>query len=81
MKYPEGWAQRGRDGVMFRDKNNIVRIVIVPGAALTTPAVQAELSTPGGAHHAGPADHGLRAPALKVVYTTESAPTRSRASG
>src|SRR5690242_924947 len=29
MKYPEGWAQQGAGGkVVFRDKNNIVRIVV-----------------------------------------------------
>ncbi len=34
MKYPEGWAQRGPARVVvFRDKNNIVRIVVGAGAA------------------------------------------------
>src|SRR5438874_1864095 len=29
MKYPEGWAQRGARGALtFRDKNNIVRVVV-----------------------------------------------------
>src|SRR6185503_18133625 len=36
MKYPEGWAQRGSGkGVVFRDKNNIVRVVVGPGVAPT----------------------------------------------
>src|SRR6478609_646218 len=41
MKYPEGWAQRAAGGnVTFRDKNNIVRIVVAPGAAPTKASVQ-----------------------------------------
>src|SRR5439155_27297188 len=36
MKYPEGWAQQGSgDRVTFRDKNNIVRIVVASGSAPT----------------------------------------------
>ena len=74
MKYPEGWAQQGSGGnVVFRDKNNIVRIVIGAGAAPTKAAIAREL-------------HGVRVvaasqaitlsgkPAFKVVYSTQSAP-------
>ena len=74
MKYPEGWAQQGAAGrVVFRDKNNIVRIVVGSGSAPTASAVRKEL-------------HGVRlmsvpqpirlssGSALKVVYSTESAP-------
>src|SRR5207245_2172700 len=46
MKYPEGWAQTGTgDSVTFRDKNNIVRIVIRHGSAPSTAAVARELRT------------------------------------
>src|SRR5256885_6835524 len=44
MKYPEGWAQRGSGNrVTFRDKNNIVRIVLSVGAAPTISSVQADV--------------------------------------
>ena len=44
MKYPEGWAQQGSgDHVTFRDKNNIVRIVVGPGGAAT----KADVHLPG----------------------------------
>jgi hypothetical protein len=76
MKYPEGWAQQGSGpAVTFRDKNNIVRIVITKGPvsvasvrrglkALTSITVtgQPQPLTIGGA------------PAVKAVYTTRSAP-------
>jgi hypothetical protein len=60
MKYPEGWAQQGAGGhVTIRDKNNIVRIVVSPGAKPSVPgAQQVTISS---------------APALKVVYRTRSA--------
>src|SRR2546427_13032624 len=36
MKYPEGWAQQGAGKrVTFRDKNNIVRVVVATGGPLT----------------------------------------------
>src|SRR5205823_4159242 len=36
MKYPEGWAQQGAgDSVVFRDKNNVVRVVVAAGASPT----------------------------------------------
>src|SRR6478752_2102217 len=32
MSYPEGWARQGANRtVLFRDKNNLVRIVVEPG--------------------------------------------------
>jgi hypothetical protein len=44
MKYPEGWAQRGSgDAVVFRDKNNIVRIVVAAAPAPTKALVGREL--------------------------------------
>ena len=43
MKYPEGWAQLGSGGrVVFRDKNNIVRVVVGKGPAPTRASVQSE---------------------------------------
>ena len=74
MKYPEGWAQQGAGNhITFRDKNNIVRIVVAAGAAPTLSSVKSDVA-------------GLRvtavqhvtissAPAFKVVYSTESAPS------
>ena len=77
MKYPEGWAQRGSGrAVVFRDKNNIVRVVIGSGTAPTKASVAAELRRLKGARLAGsPQPIGLPAGrAVKVVYSTESAP-------
>ena len=52
MKYPEGWAQqRVRHELTFRDKNNIVRVVVAHGrraddgvGARTSPACRASTS-------------------------------------
>jgi hypothetical protein len=74
MKYPEGWAQRGSGkGVVFRDKNNIVRVVVGPGVAPTKATVERGLSRV----HVVAAPQKISVsgnPALKVVYSTESAP-------
>ncbi|HEY5295241.1 MAG TPA: PsbP-related protein [Gaiellaceae bacterium] len=77
MKYPEGWAQQGAgDRVVFRDKNNIVRIVVGRGAAPTKAGVRAEVKSLTGVHvERAPQTVTLSgAPALKIVYSTESAP-------
>jgi hypothetical protein len=77
MKYPEGWAQRGTgDAVVFRDKNNVVRIVVGSGSAPTAASVRTELRRLGGVRVlAAPQPVRLTTrPALKVVYSTESAP-------
>jgi hypothetical protein len=77
MKFPEGWAQSGKgDNVTFRDKNNIVRIVIVAGAAPTVASVQKELASLKGAQATGtPTTLKLGGlPAVKVTYKTTSAP-------
>jgi hypothetical protein len=77
MKFPEGWTQSGSgDNVTFRDKNNIVRIVIVPGAAPTVASVQKEISSLKGATATGsPTTLKLNgSPAVKVTYKTISAP-------
>jgi hypothetical protein len=77
MKFPEGWAQSGKgDNVTFRDKNNIVRIVIVAGAAPTVASVQKEIASLKGARATGkPTTLKLGGrPAVKVTYETTSAP-------
>jgi hypothetical protein len=77
IKFPEGWAQSGDgDKVTFRDKNNIVRIVIVAGAAPTVASVRKEITNLKGAQSAG-APTTLRldgVPAVKAPYKTISAP-------
>ena len=77
MKYPEGWAQQGSGKrVSFRDKNNIVRIVVSSGAAPTKASVQADVGGLTGAHpQSGPQAMALlHANTYKVVYSTESPP-------
>jgi hypothetical protein len=76
MKYPEGWAQAGSGArLTFRDKNNIVRVVVVKHGPATTAAIRAEVAALRGAHvQTGPARLMISgAPAFKVVYTTQSA--------
>src|SRR3954454_25173005 len=71
MKYPEGWVQGGSGArVTFRDKNNIVRVVVSTGAAPTSAGVRAELRGLAGAHvQSGPRRLTISgAPAFKVVY-------------
>jgi hypothetical protein len=77
IKYPEGWAQQGSGkSVVFRDKNNIVRVVVAPGGRPTAREVGAELGRLKGVTASErPKSITLSgAPALKVVYRTESAP-------
>jgi hypothetical protein len=77
MKYPEGWAQQGAGmRVIFRDKNNIVRVVVTPGAAPTAASVRADLRRLAGAQvRSGPQRLTISGErAFKVVYTTASAP-------
>jgi hypothetical protein len=77
IKYPEGWAQSGRGKrVVIRDKNNIIRVLVRPGARPTTAAVSKELASLPGVHvESPPTSHALPSgPAVKVVYSTESAP-------
>jgi hypothetical protein len=80
MKYPEGWAQSGTGTrVAFRDKNNVVRVVVQPGSAETVAGVRAEMAalrraTPS-LQFGAPARISIgRAPAIEVVYGTESSP-------
>ena len=77
MKYPEGWAQRGARGALtFRDRNNIVRVVVARGPRPDAAAVRREVAALKGATvKNGPQALTISgAPAVKVVYTTESAP-------
>jgi hypothetical protein len=76
MKYPEGWAQQGSGStVMFRDKNNIVRIVVKPGGAVTPVDAKHDLAAVTGATIAGSPHTTIISghPAVKVSYTTRSA--------
>ena len=77
MKYPEGWAQQGvGKRVTFRDKNNIVRVVVGVGSAPTVDHARAEMRRlPRARVMQAPAPFrvgGTRA--VKVVYTTDSSP-------
>jgi hypothetical protein len=80
IKYPEGWAQSGSGNrVTIYDKNNLVRTVVQRGGEPTLTAVTTELralqATTTSLRFQPP--HRIQIdgrPAIKVVYTTESAP-------
>jgi hypothetical protein len=80
MKYPEGWTLSGSGSdVTIRNKNNIVHILITSGPAPTsasmTSALQAlKASTPTLRFTAPQAVSIGSEPALKLTYTTHSAP-------
>jgi hypothetical protein len=77
MKYPEGWAQQGTGArVTFRDKNNVVRVLVTRGAPPTAASIRADLRRLHGARvRSGPQPLTINgSPAFKVVYTTASAP-------
>jgi hypothetical protein len=77
MKYPEGWSRRGTGKrVTFRDKNNIVRVVVGGAGTPTKASVQADVARLRGARTQSPPESTTisGAPAFKVVYSTESAP-------
>ena len=45
IKYPEGWTQSGAKGtVTFRDKNNLVRVLVRRGATPSAASVSAQLA-------------------------------------
>lgn len=79
IKYPEGWTQSGagRD-IRFKNKNNIVHIVIETGPPPSPASVMralddAKLATPTLTYQQ-PRDFQLGAQtAVKVTYTTQSA--------
>ena len=77
VKYPEGWAQQGSGAsVTIRDKNNIVRVVVSPGAAATPAEARKDVAGVAGTTITkGPLTTTVSGkPAVKVVYTTQSAP-------
>ena len=78
MRYPEGWAQSGSAArVMFRDKNNIVRVVVTKGASPSPDRVRRDVAQLRGARVKGP-PRPLTLPAghaFKVVYATTSPPS------
>jgi hypothetical protein len=76
LKYPEGWAQQGSgNSVVFRDKNNIVRIVVRRAAAPTTATAASDLQRLGVQVQTAPRPFSLTGSrAVKAVYRTESAP-------
>jgi hypothetical protein len=76
IKYPEGWARAGvGPRVTFRDKNNLIRIVVARGGLPSAAAAAAEVR--GQAAHATRASRVILpgGPALKLTYTTRSAPS------
>jgi hypothetical protein len=74
MKYPEGWAQQGTGAqVVFRDKNNIVRTLV--SSALVPTLASARTGVSGLKVTRQPAAMKISgAPAIEVVYRTQSAP-------
>lgn len=77
IKYPEGWARSGGpSATVFRDKNNIVRVVVQKGSLPAAGEVRADRSLKGARITSAPAASTIAgAHALKVVYTTRSAPS------
>ena len=79
IKYPEGWTQSGGSAsTSFRDKNNIVRVLISRGPPPTASSVTAQLQRPSSAVRRLSVPRtvslGAAGTAIKVVYETESAP-------
>lgn len=80
MLYPEGWTvQQTPSEVSIKDKNNLVRISVSRGPAPTTTSAQAQLAALKRSNPtltAGtPQTVTLKSgPAVKVTYTTTSAP-------
>ncbi|HEY0631757.1 MAG TPA: hypothetical protein VGC98_06860 [Thermoleophilaceae bacterium] len=80
IKYPEGWSQKkAAGGINFQDKNNLVRVQVRKGQAPTVASVTGELKKLKAANPSlkaqAPKQFNLKAgPAIKVSYTTTSAP-------
>jgi hypothetical protein len=81
IKYPEGWTQVGSgENVRFKDKNNVVHIVVVPGSQATPKSASAELtalkaSSPSLKVVSVPKQVKVNGkPVVKSTYSTESAP-------
>ena len=81
MKYPEGWAQKAKGNALtIQDKNNIVRVAVASGAA-PDGRVGREASCRPSNRRSRPSRQARRLavtvsghPAIKVTYTTVSAP-------
>src|SRR5437588_866119 len=80
VSYPEGWARKGTNSdTTFADKNNVVHIVIANGGPPTSGSVAAELTRLKQSNRSltftAPKTVQLKSgPAVKVTYTTRSAP-------
>jgi hypothetical protein len=80
IKYPEGWTRSGaKVTVTFRDKNNLVRVLVRPGATPTTASVSSDLATlrRANATFTFTAPHAVTLPAggaIRARYTTVTAP-------
>jgi hypothetical protein len=80
IKYPEGWTLSGSArNLSFKDKNNVVHIVIAPGPAPTVALVISQLQGLKRAHPSlrftAPRPVPVAAgTALRARYTTRSAP-------
>ncbi len=80
IRYPEGWTQSGSaNRVVFRDKNNLVRVSIASGKPPTVASVAAELaklkaSAPSLKAGTPQAVRIKGKPFVKVRYTTQSVP-------
>jgi hypothetical protein len=77
LKVPEGWARQASSaGTIFRDKNNIVRVVVASGPTPTVASMTHELARDKKAHLVKP-PHAVRlggTPMIAATYTTTSAP-------
>jgi hypothetical protein len=82
IKYPEGWTQSGTPhNATFRDKNNLVHLLITHGSAPTPAAVAGQLRRLAHSHpslrYSAPHPVTVSAgAALRVRYTTQSAPNQ-----
>lgn len=80
MRYPEGWTQSGSArNLTFKDKNNVVHVVVATGAPPTPASVAGQLRALARARpslrFSAPQTLALGSgPAIKSTYTTRSAP-------
>jgi hypothetical protein len=79
IKYPEGWTRQGAArSVTFRDKNNLIRVVVAPGGPVSPAQAQADLAalrrqTPS-LRAGAPTTVALPGgSAIKLSYTTQGA--------
>jgi hypothetical protein len=76
IKYPEGWAQSGSGNTTtFRDKNNIVRVVLTTGPPPTIANVRRQVAGLRAARVTTPPTKTTinGRPAIHLVYETQSA--------